>query len=596
MIAKSRVKLILGIILFGCLLALLYGTLTGLGALITYFNSGADPESALKLIPSAPADLEDRLIWLDDYPTGAEGRLIAPFTREEIAGAYLNAWAQWGIAYELQQPYGLKTYFTRPALDAVSSAITATVAAGWRIRQSNLHHTLQLAFYADDGAMVAFTDHEAHLVQQILPADGRVGHINESTSVYDVVMLLEDGNWRIHDLVRRGNGPPLRVERPDQAAVADGFVRVQGNELRLNGQPYQVAGINYYPQASPWTQFWPEYDPGETKVDLDLIRQLGLNSVRIFISYVDFGGDKVDLVNVAKLRHFLDQAQAHELKVIVTLFDHHTDHAVAQWAADDRHLAGFIPQFADHPAILAWDIKNEANRDYGLNTPELTDAWLRHIANTVRRHDPNHLLTAGWSTPEAAATLTDVLDFISFHYFEESADYSARLEKLIAAAPDKPVVLQEFVMSNWNPYWWPHGHTEAEQALYYADLLSQHRNYDTAGYMVWTLHDFDSVPLAEFSLPWQQATQANMGLRRGDGSWKPAAALIRPDAPLDELPPLPRWQRFTKPFWRTVMASALVMLGLLWWFWRKWGRRIVTLGYARYRGDSANKDREEIGD
>ena len=114
--------------------------------------------------------------------------------------------------------------------------------------------------------------------------------------------------------------------------------------------------------------------------------------------------------------------------------------------------------------------------------------------------------------------------------------------------------------------------------------------------MVWTLHDFDSVPLAEFSLPWQQATQANMGLRRGDGSWKPAAALIRPGAPLDELPPLPRWQRFTKPFWRTVMASALVMLGLLWWLWRKWGRRIVTLGYARYRGDSANKDREEIGD
>jgi endo-1,4-beta-mannosidase len=254
------------------------------------------------------------------------------------------------------------------------------------------------------------------------------------------------------------------------------------------------------------------------------------------------------------------------------LFDHHTDHHLGAWAADDRHLAGLIPAVAAHPAILAWDIKNEANRDYGLNTPALTNAWLRHVANTVHRYDPYHLLTIGWSTPEAATAMTNTVDFISFHYFEDSAEYGPRLARLLAAAPDKPVILQEFVMSTWNSFW-PNGHTEEEQALYYADLLRQHRNQPTAGYLVWTLHDFDSVPLAEFSLPWQQATQAHMGLIRRDGSSKPAAALIRPGVSL-AVASLPRWQRFTKPFWQMVFGgSAVVLLGWLVWVGRRWLRR-----------------------
>ena len=138
-------------------------------------------------------------------------------------------------------------------------------------------------------------------------------------------------------------------------------------------------------------------------------------------------------------------------------------------------------------------------------------------------------------------------------------------------------------MSTWNSFW-PHGHTEAEQAHYYADLLRQHRTYATAGYMVWTLHDFDNVPLAEFGMPWQRATQANMGLLRRDGAWKPAAAVISPGAALN-LPPLPRWYRWTKPFWLMVMALGvlgLVASGVIFWWWR---RRQRTTDDRRPLGD-----------
>ncbi len=570
---KARLKVIIALLLLiGALLTAL-GAVAGIGQLLLYFSSGADPATIFQSVPPVPVDLRDRVTWLPDRPSAAASRVLEPYMRERIAGAYLYGWAQWNISYDLKQPYNLKTYFARPALDAVTQAVTATVAAGWQVRQSNLHHTLELAFYADDGSLVAFTDHNAHLVQQVVNADGSQVEVQESTNVYDVVMRLDDGEWRIRDLVRRGDGPPLTAAA-DLTTTMDvttslpaDFVQVQGTQLVLAGKPFPIAGINYYPQASPWTEFWPEYQTGQTITDLNLIRQLGLNTVRIFISYQDFGADNVSLTEITKLRHFLDVAYARHLKVIVTLFDHHTDHHVSTWAADGRHLAGLIPRVADHPAILAWDIKNEPDRDYGFNTQPLVDSWLRYVARTVRRYDPHHLITIGWSRPEAAAGLVDLVDFVSFHYFEELADYSPRLERLLAAAEGKPVVLQEFVMSTWNSFW-PHGHTELEQAHYYADLLRQHRQYPTAGYMVWTLHDFDHVPLAEFNTPWQRASQANMGLQRRDGSWKPAAAIIRPDANLD-LPPLSPWNRWTKPFWLLVMTMgvlslSLIVIGLYW--------------------------------
>lgn len=587
--AKARVKLAIAFFLLILATLTALGAVAGVARLLAYFNSGADPATIFLAVPTVPVDLKARVTWLPDLPSAAEGRALEPYLRERIAGAYLYSWAQWGISYELKRPYGLKTYFSPPALDAVTLAVTSTVAAGWQVHQSNLHHTLALAFYSDDGSLVAFTDHNAHLVQQVMNTDGSLVDVRETTNVYDVVMRLDDGTWRIRDLVRRGNGPPLSAVALPAAAPpvpvtpTANFVRVQGNQLTVAGQPFAIAGINYYPQASPWTQFWPQYKADQTMADLDLVKQLHLNTVRIFISYADFGADQVQPTAIAKLTHFLDQAEARQLKVIVTIFDHHTDHHVSTWAADDRHLAGLIPPFASHPAILAWDIKNEPNRDYAANTQELVDAWLRHIARTVRRYDPNHLITIGWSQPEAATALTDIVDFVSFHYFEDLADYSPRLAKLLAAVDGKPVLLQEFVMSTWNSFW-PHGHTEAEQARYYADLLRQHRTHATAGYMVWTLHDFTNVPLAEFGMPWQRATQANMGLLRRDGTWKPAAAVISPGAALN-LPPLPRWYRWTKPFWLMVLTLGVLGLltsGMIFWWWR---RRRATRDSQRPLGD-----------
>jgi endo-1,4-beta-mannosidase len=384
-------------------------------------------------------------------------------------------------------------------------------------------------------------------------------------------MLLEDGNWRLYQWVRIGDGEPSarRAEVvPNTAPIPPAtMATIQEGKVHVAGRPLPIAGINYYPQAAPWTTFWPAYDPQQITVDLQRIRALGLNTVRIFLSYTDFGGTVVTAQRRAQLADFLGRADAAGLKVLVTLFDHHTDHHPATWAADARHLATLVPYFAEHPAILAWDLKNEPDRDYAYNTQPLVDEWLRFIARNVRRHDANHLITIGWSTPEAAVALSDEVDFVAYHYFDEPTAYQARIAALQSAVGTKPILLEEFTFSTWNSPFYP-GHTELEQAHYYAAMLNAHQAVDSLGYLVWTLYDFDTVPLAEFRYPWQRGMQANMGLLRRDGTAKMAATLVNPKTPRN-LTPLTVWQQFAKPFWGTLAGLLLLSLVLLRWRWQR---------------------------
>jgi endo-1,4-beta-mannosidase len=339
--------------------------------------------------------------------------------------------------------------------------------------------------------------------------------------------------------------------------------------LTLDGAPFVVAGTSYYPRQASWDEFWPTYDPGRTEADLALMRSLGLNTVRIFVPFFDISDDEALAKMVADLTDFLDQADAAGMKVIVTLFDHRTDHHPANWAADGRYLAALIPPFAQHRTLLAWDLKNEANLDYPLHGAALVDQWLLYVAREIRRYDAGHLLTVGWSSPEAAAnpTVAAVTDLISYHYLDPAEAYPQRAGALRAALPDHPLLLGEFGLSTWDALF-PGGHTEAEQAVHYASILRSHRELESVGYLSWTLYDYTRVNLAQFRTPWQRATQANMGVVRVDDSLKPAAALLRPQADLD-LPALPSWHRFTKRFWRAVAVITLWILFILVWRYRR---------------------------
>jgi hypothetical protein len=553
--------------------------LNAAGNLLGYFQRGADPALALNIVPNKPPDLFVRLTWQADPPD--TGRKVEPFTRTEIETAYLRAWLQWNISFGKNAPYGLKTYFSGPALAALSENIQATAAKGWKILQADTSHDLQINFYASDGSIVSFTDHQALVTRMIQDSSGAIVQAGEDAATYDVVMMLEDGNWRIRHWLRTSGTTPAAEPALPLLQPHPGFVTRNGTGLSLDGQPYQIAGINYYPQATPWDKFWLNYNPAIIEKDLALMQSLKLNAVRIFIPFTQFGGPHLGETPVtqaitstvtvadktlvkdplAKLDDFLAKADKHGLKVIVTLFDFRTDYSLLLWPQADRQLETLLTHYKDSATILAWDLKNEPDLDYRTNKRELVDAWLSHVSRMARVFDPYHLLTIGWSSPAAAQALTDRVDFVSFHYYAPAPELSKHYQALQAAAPGLPIAMTEFGVPTWNSFFFPGGHSEPEQAEYYADLLTFLRTNHSAGYMAWTLYDFSYVPsTVAGGLPWQNSSQKELGIVKADGKLKPAAQLLAPDANF-QVTHIPGWARFLKPFWITVII--LLVLSLL---------------------------------
>ena len=64
--------------------------------------------------------------------------------------------------------------------------------------------------------------------------------------------------------------------------------------MSLDGHSYPITGTNHYPAETPWDRFWPEYDEAVITDDFDRIANLGMNTIRIFVPFAQFGGPKVE--------------------------------------------------------------------------------------------------------------------------------------------------------------------------------------------------------------------------------------------------------------------------------------------------------------
>ena len=560
---KHRLKLLFASILTMCLLCITVAVVSGIANLVAYFQSNTDPAAILNIVPNTPPNTGVDVQWHPDDPLHLSGREMEPFTRTQIASAYERAWLQWNISLLRNEPYGLRTYFAGPALDALQESIPASDE---RMVQTNTSHRLRLHFYSADGSIVSLSDEAAYVTRIVYGSNGEVIHAVEYHCTFDIVLMLEDGHWRIRHMVQRSAKEAVS-EIPNTKPTT--FVSRHKQKLLLNGKPYHVAGINYYPQATPWNLFWQHYDSEVIARDFDQIRDLGLNSVRVFVPFEQFGGSDVDPVMLAHLDDLLNQAEARQIKVVVTLFDFYTGYDLLLWARADRHLETIVSRFADHPAVLAWDVKNEPDRDYAAHGQVMVETWLKHVIRLVREHAPNHLVTIGWSTPIAAEALASDVDIVSFHYYAPAERFAEAYRTLQATAPDRPLLLSEFGLSTWNSPFFPHGHSEAEQAQYYADILTALRATDGGGALSWTLYDFEHVPTNVVGYaPWKTGPEHYYGLLRTDGSAKPVAALMSPTADLD-VPSVPSWLRFTKPFWRTIWLLLGTVLVLGWWYQRR---------------------------
>ncbi|GLR19083.1 glycoside hydrolase family 2 TIM barrel-domain containing protein [Portibacter lacus] len=471
---------------------------SGVSALFSYLNTGADRSSMLHTEIKKADQYIPTVQWA---PITNEGRPIDEENLNGIENDYLDAWYVMQVAYKTNTTAGIEDYFTDNARENIYKFIALNKEAKINIESTTLAHHPTLEFFSEDGQLAVVTDRGVVEYKSVYK-DGISILKTKEVADYKIVLLLEDGFWRIRHFVKE----EVEAYHPETIAI--------------NTDTINLKGINYYPQETPWDMFGDRFDKDLLLKDFMLIKEAGLNSIRIFIQYNDFGKAEVNPDKLAKLKIALDAAEETRLKVVVTLFDFYGDYSVLDWTLNERHAEKIVSTFKDHKAIIAWDIKNEPNLDFENRGEENVIAWLDNMIDLVKSVDSIHPVTIGWSNIESGTILKDKVDIISFHYYENLEDLDASIAVLKAAIPNKPIVLQEFGISNYSGFWKPFGSSEEDQANYH-QKIQEIIAANGLQFMSWTLYDFTEIPKEVVGrLPWRKETQKHFGFINKHGERK----------------------------------------------------------------------------
>ena len=461
----------------------------GISALYSYLNTGADRSTMLH---TEIKNIDQYLPKIEWATLANEGRHMDTQTLSDIEHDYIDAWYVKHLAYKTNLTQGINDYYTESARENMFDIIDLNRAAGTTIEATSLEHHPILEFFSEDGQLVVITDNNVVEYKRIYKAGILVLETTELSS-YKLILLLEDGFWRIRHMVK------LKAQ-PYKNEIVNTPVK------NLN-----IQGINYYPQATPWNMFGNEFNARIISKDFKIIKEAGLNSIRVFVPYDDFGKANVSEEKLKKLIQILDIANTNDLKVIITLFDFYGDYSVLDWTLNQRHTESIVSALKNHKALLAWDIKNEPNLDFKTRGKNNVIAWLSSMIDLIKSMDTEHPVTIGWSDAQSAVILKDKLDFISFHYYENLNDLEQTFQELKTIVLDKPVAITEFGISSYKGFWNFFGSSEEAQAEYHKkaqDLLK----VNNIQYMSWTLYDFIDIPNEVTGrLPWRKKAQKYFG-------------------------------------------------------------------------------------
>ena len=328
------------------------------------------------------------------------------------------------------------------------------------------------------------------------------------------MMLLEDGFWRIRHL--------NQIERV-------GIVKTESKRDigSLLNEVNNLKGINYYPQKTPWDTFGKNFNDSIINNDFAIINKMGLNTIRIFVQYEDFGKADVKVEKLDRLKKTLDLALENKLKVMVTLFDFYGDYDVSNWSLTQRHAETIVTTLKDHPALLGWDIKNEPDLDFDSRGQQEVLNWLEEMSSKIKKWDPQHLVTIGWSSPEAAVHLANEVDYVSYHYYRGPEEFLSAHNQLKTTISNKPLVLQEYGYSSYDGFWNLYLGSDEKQVEYYTTMQQQLAEAQVP-FIFWTLYDFEKVPTAVAgSLPWRTRKQHHFGCIDLDGNRKEVFELLK---------------------------------------------------------------------
>ena len=211
-----------------------------------------------------------------------------------------------------------------------------------------------------------------------------------------------------------------------------------------------------------------ERDEAALRRHLGYGKRLGINSVRIWLSYKEFANEGAGYVDA--LRQYIRVCDSEGVTVMPILFNGNgIDPAILEEAflpEGETFAKAIVEGVKDEPGLIMWDIMNEPPcNPLILEAPsqEVKDGWyakiwkfVRHFCKFVKGLDPVNAITVGnWLAVdmESSADLVDVLSYHDYSTTLKGVTDAAELALSVGKKYSKPVINNETCcIARANPY------------------------------------------------------------------------------------------------------------------------------------------------
>jgi hypothetical protein len=328
----------------------------------------------------------------------------------------------------------------------------------------------------------------------------------------------------------------------------------------------QLAGVQTH-------LLWSDVDGTQLARQLDLARESGATLTRVDVGWASLQQTRPETMEawyLARLDRLVAAAEARGIRLLLTFMNTPcwastapeelkrgcsgqwwtrdvTAYAPADPAAYGRALAFLVRRYGTR--VAAWELWNEPNLARFWRAPRPAEAYaqlVRAAYAAAKAADPRVRIVAGALSQSDTAFATELyrnglaghFDAFSIHPYSEDASPLARRDGGLRYSFVRGVPAVHDVMTrhgDHRPLWlteagwststartaepWRNGVSEARQASYLCEAYAQVRRWPWVGALVWfNLQDAGAD---------RAALEGNFGLRRVDGSAKPAWRAFR---------------------------------------------------------------------
>jgi len=313
-----------------------------------------------------------------------------------------------------------------------------------------------------------------------------------------------------------------------------------------------LVGTNYMPSKA-FFRFWEDWNRVEIENDLRTMESMGIRAVRVPLFWSSVQPRvAVSRKFLQRFDEFLEIAQEHNIYVMPFLFvgvcvdtwdvpwrrgrNIYTDPEMRK--IECKQAETLAARYANHPAILAWDISDEPYYYAGNTDAKTATNWVSIIYNALKSRDKTHPVTLGFDnnhivedTGFQVEKLVSFQDFFSLcaypiyglktpeaHTSMRSTYFTSFFIKFSDVG--KPVLLSEGpgTTTTWTS---PKRAGDYYKVVMYSSFVN-----GSIGIMPWIFIDYDSEHHGKFPLD-DKPYETSFGILNSQGEMKPPAEELR---------------------------------------------------------------------